>query len=309
METKKPYIAIVFLLFMMVGNAQVGVNTQTPSTAASLHLESLNVRTMEYGGFKMPVVTEAQQASIPLSSTNNDDDGLMIFVNDPVTGKQCWEIYDAFAQLWRSIYCFNCNGDVLYAENFDAYVDNTGITGDSASNGDYPGGVSQWTLTSFQSFGSSIPDVPGTLLDDEDYALVIGGQLECRDTNGSLVFQSTAFPISGYDEVFISVDVSESGTLEYIPAFHANDFNCGENESDFVDISYSVDGGATFTEIPDFGGLGSTNHTLIDDLSSTVTVTQLVTGLSASTMILRIQLQNWAASEYYFIDNIEVTCN
>ncbi len=302
---------IVFLLWFSseYSIAQVGINTRTPSTAASLHLEALNVTTMDYGGFKMPVVTEAQQASIPVASTNNDDDGLMVFVNDPGTGKQCWEIYDAFAQMWRSIYCFNCSGEVLYSEDFDSYVDNTGITGDNASNGDYPGGVSQWTLTSFQSYGSSVPDIPGTLLDDEDYALVIGGQLECRDTNGSLLFETTPFSISGYSGVTISVDVSESGTMEYDDTMHLNDFACGDNFSDYVDISYSFDGGTTFTEVPNFSGGGNGDHTLIAEIIGTTTVTHTVTGVSASDMIVRIQLQTWAGSEYYFIDNLEVTCN
>ena len=73
----------------------------------------------------------------------------------------------------------------MYRENFNLYQENTGVTGVSSVNGDYPSGVTKWTLTSFQYFGSDVPNLPGMLVDVDDYALVKSGELSFRDTNGA----------------------------------------------------------------------------------------------------------------------------
>ncbi len=104
----------------------------------------------------------------------------------------------------------------------------------------------------------------------------------------------------------IAMDFSESGTLEYIDD-HVNDYACGETESDYIDVEYSLDNGVSFTEVPNYSGNGNANHALADDLSGTVSFS--VNGISGDSMILRIRLQNWADSEYYFLDNIVVSCN
>ena len=304
-------LPVSLLLFFIVHPAwsQVGINTTSFSDAVVLFMEAQKIPTSNYGGFFMPVVTEAQQASIPVSTTTQADDGLMVYVSDPITGKQCWEIYDGVLHTWRSVYCTNleCSSEILFEEDFSTYLDGTGVTGASSANGNYPSGVSKWSLTSFQSFGSSTQALPGMLVDANDYALVIGGELNFRDTNGAFLFQTQAIDISGYADVLVSLDIHESGPLEYIPASHVNDFDCGETVSDYVDIEYSTDGGITYTEVANYLGNGTTNHTLASDLSGTISLS--FSGISGTSFILRVRLQNWADDEIYFLDNIVVRCN
>ncbi len=300
-----------YLLFFVVFaklNAQVSINSTGSVSAAALYIEAQRIPTTNFGGFLMPVVTEAQQALIPVSTIDASDDGLMVYVSDPITKKRCWDIYDGIAHVWRSINCQNieCAATILYQENFDSYVENTGVTGASSVNGDYPASVTKWTLTSFQAFGSSIPALPGMLIGPNDYALVKGGVLSFRDTNGAARFETEVIDISGYADIMISMDISESGTLEP-ETDHISDFQCTVTAADYVDIEYSTDGGINYTEVPNFSGLGNVNHTLLDDLTGTVNFS--VSGISGSSLIVRIRLQNWEDSEYYFIDNIVVQCN
>ncbi len=290
---------------------QVAINEKNPPSSAALYMEAQKIPSMNFGGFLMPVLTEAQQAVIPVSTVDYRDDGLMVFVSDTVTGKHCWEIYDSYAQLWRSITCTTtrpCNS-VLYEEDFESYVMDTGITGASLSNGDYPLGVTKWTLNSYTVIRDGNPANPGTLINADDYALVKTGKLEFRDTNGPLLFQTQPIDISGYPSITFSCEFSELGLLEYFPIEHVDDFNCGSESqgSDYIDVLYSTDGGTTFTEVPNFSGLGNSNHTLANNLPGAVSFS--ISGLSGSTLVIRIRLQNWSTDEYYYLDNILVTCN
>jgi len=289
-------------------NAQVAINSTSSISAAALYIEAERIPTLKYGGFLMPVVTEAQQALIPVSTIDSSDDGLMVYVSDPATKKRCWDIYDGVTHEWRSINCQNieCASTILYQENFDSYVEDTGVTGASSTNGDYPSSVTKWTLTSFQAFGSSIPALPGMLLNADDYALIKSGELSFRDTNGAFRLETEVINISGYTDIQISIDVRETGDLE-AEVSHVSDFECSEIATDYVDIEYSTDGGTTYTEVSNYLGMGTVNHTLVDDLSGTVNVS--VSGISGNSLIVRVRLQNWAGGEYYFIDNIIVQCN
>lgn len=314
-EKMKRYLSFFASILTLSLTAQVAVGTTSPSSAAALYLESLQPTTSLHGGFLMPVVTESEQALIPVSTTDNSDDGLMVYVSDPVSGKRCWDVYDGEEHVWRSINCNNitCSGDILFQEDFDTYVDGTGVSGASASEGDYPAGVSNWTLTAFTTFGSTTPALPGTLIDNNDYVLTSGGELEFRDTNGPVLFETTAFSISGYTDVEISLDVRATGSFEYDVLDHSDDFNCGNTISDFIDISYSLDGGATYSEITDFAGLGTINHTIVFDggaVGSDGTATTVSeSGITGNTMIIRILAQTWADDERIFIDNLVVSCN
>ncbi len=311
LKLMKKYLILFVVFNFKFLVAQVAINDLNPSSAAALYLEAQKVPTTNFGGFLMPIVTEIQQASIPVSTVDNRDDGLMVFVSDAGTGKHCWEIYDSNAQLWRSITCTTeppCNA-VLYSEDFTPYVNNTGISGASSSNGDYPTGVTKWTLSSYTAIRDGNTAYPGTLVDANDYGMVISGKLDCRDTNGPFLFQTQSIDISGYTNITFSCEFSETGTLEYYPAQHSDDYNCGMESqgSDYIDVLYSTDGGSTFTEVPNFSGMGNTNHTLADDLPGTVNFS--VGGLSGSSLVIRIRLQNWSDDEHYFLDNLQVTCN
>ncbi len=307
----KKILFIVPIFIFGISVAQVAINETNPSSAAVLYLESQKIPTTNFGGFLMPIVTETQQSSIPVSIIDNTDDGLMVFVSDSSTGKHCWEIYDSNSQLWRSITCTTeppCN-TVLYTEDFSSYTPNTGITGNSSSNGDYPSSVSKWLLSSYTLIRDGNTNNPGTLNDALDYALVIAGQLEIRDSNGPLLFQTQSIDISGYTNISFSCEFSETGVLEYYPAQHTDDFNCGVEStgSDYIDVLYSTDGGATFVEVPNFSSMGTANHTLADDLPGVVNFS--VSGLSGSSLVIRIRFQNWSDDERYYLDNLQVICN
>ncbi len=304
------YLSLLLFLIATINiNSQVSINEPSPSAATVLYLEAQNLNTTTFGGFLMPIVTETQQASIPVSIINNSDDGLMIFVSDLTTGKHCWEIYDGVDHVWRSINCQNktCSNTILYEEYFDSYLEDTGITGASTTNGNYPSGITKWTLTSFDSFGSSIPALPGTLMDADDYALVKSGELVIRDSNGIIRFESSSIDISGYTDIEITMDIRESGDMEYDASVHSDDYNCGDTLNDFIDIEYSTNGGIDFTEVSDFFGLGNFNHTIIGNLASPVNF--MTNGISGTTLIVRIRIQNWADDEIFYIDNIVVKCN
>ena len=193
----------------------------------------------------------------------------------------------------------------MYRENFNLYQENTGVTGVSSVNGDYPSGVTKWTLTSFQSFGSDVPNLPGMLVDVDDYALVKSGELSFRDTNGAFRLETQKIDISGYADIKISIDVRTSENLEN-ETNHITDFDCS-SDADYVDIEYSTDGGLSYVEISNFSGLGTVNHTLSGNLLGTVNFS--VSGINGATLIVRVRLQNWGNNEYYFIDNLVVQCN
>ncbi len=288
---------IVFILlgFISVSYAQMGVGTTTPSSAAVLHLETANYDTTKVGGFIMPVVTEAEQALIPVAAA---DDGMMVFVSDPGTGKWCWDIYDAQQTVWRSINCApvpTCDTQI-YLEDFSGYTLNTGR--DRRTNsGDYPGGVT-WIIddSSADSLGQ-----------DNDYAYTNAtGQFELNNTDGPVSLTTQAVNISGYATVCFSVDIDATGNLEYDPAQHGTDDS--NNINDYVNVEYSIDGGA-WTLVADYGGNGTADHTLVAPLTAdgTFPTGQVsVTGLSGSTLRIRITSNTWASDEHFYYDNILV---
>ena len=306
----KNILSVVLFCLPNLFLGQVAINTTNLSDAVVIHLEAKQYGTTNYGGFLMPIVNEIQQSSIPVSTSDLRDDGLMVFVFDENTGKQCWDIYDAEVKVWRSITCFNqvCNG-IIFSEDFNSYSTDSGITGASAANGDYLTMINKFTLSSFSSNRDGSLAYPGTLANASDYALVKNSQLEIQDANGPLLFETQSINISGYSNINFSFTISENGDLEYDNVEHTNDFNCGEESigNDYVDVLYSTNGGSTFIEVTNYNGLGNSNHTLIDNLVSPVTVS--VNGLSGSSLIIKIRFQNWAGTEQYFLDNIIVSCN
>ena len=285
---------IIYILLFAVSFsfAQVGIGITTPSSAAVLHLETANLPTTKVGGFIMPVVTEAEQALIPKTAT---DDGLMVFVSDSGTGKWCWDIYDGQQDVWRSIKCNTppvvaCD-TTIYTEDFSSYTNQSGI--DAGSNsGDYPGSVT-WVI-----------DDTGSNMSADDWAMVNNGVFELRDTGGPVMLTMASVDISAYTTICFSVDIAGRGDLEYDTADHATDDT--NNKNDYVNVEYSIDGGA-WVRIIDFGGNGSSDHTLTAPITADGTFpdsTVSETGLSGSTLQIRIKGQTWADDEYLTYDNI-----
>ena len=288
-------IVFIFSLISTFSFAQVAIGTTTPSSAAVLHLSAQNFTTTNRGGFLMPVVTEVQQALIPVVAS---DDGLMVFVSDTGTGKWCWDIYDGQDGMWRSINCKPitipavCDTQI-YLEDFAGYSLNTGRDRRTDSGG-YP--VADWVID------DSAAD---TLGQDNDYAYTNAGEeFELNNTDGPVTLTTRTIDISTYATVCFSVDIRGTGGLEYDHNDHANDDS--NNKNDYINIEYSIDGGA-WVMIIDFGGNGTVNHTLVAPLVADGTFpdgTVSESGLSGSTIRVRITSNTWASSEKFFYDNI-----
>ena len=126
------------------------------------------------------------------------------------------------------------------------------------------------------------------------YFKVTSHSLTARATKKKLCFESESIDITGLQNVSFSVDISETGDLE---------------PSDFVDVTYIVDG--VSTKIINWQGQGNNNHTLTgkngandDDWVSTVVN---VDGLSGNSLIIKLCVKNNAGGEYINFDNIVVT--
>jgi len=281
-------------LVMSFSFAQVAIGTATPSNAAVLYLKAGNFTTINRGGFLLPVVTEAEQALIPVTSA---DDGLQVFVSDASTGKWCWDVYDGVQNTWRSINCapMPLCGTLLFLEDFSGYSLHTGRD-KRTDSGDYP--VANWVVD------DSAADYLGQ---DNDYAYTnAAAEFELNNTDGPITITFAAVDISAYLTACFSIDVRGEGELEYDASQHSTDDS--NNINDYVNIEYSIDGGA-WTLVPNFGGNGNANHTLIAPPVSNgtfpdSTVTQ--TGLVGNSLRIRITSSTWAIDEYFFYDNIRV---
>ena len=112
--------------------------------------------------------------------------------------------------------------------------------------------------------------------------LVIGGELNFRDTNGAFLFQTQAIDISGYADVLVSLDIHESGPLEYIPASHVNDFDCGKRFRTMWTLNI-LPMAELRIPVANYLGNGTTNHTLASDLSGTISLS--FSGISGTSFI------------------------
>ncbi len=147
-----------------------------------------------------------------------------------------------------------------------------------------------WNISSanWSGFDSSSPDDFG----------VVGGSFQANDIDNEACWESPVLDISMVSGSFsFSVDIDRGGDLE---------------NSDYVDVKYSVDGGA-FITVTNWNGFGSTTHTLIGDCTGCPDATDFgmqtvsVAGLTgSSTFEIVICVDNGASSEFIFFDNINV---
>ncbi|RZT93138.1 hypothetical protein EV201_2290 [Ancylomarina subtilis] len=164
---------------------------------------------------------------------------------------------------------------VIWSEDFSSYSGWTGIDGGvwpyytNRNLGDYPAGVSKWSL-----------DVSGcTLSDDNDFVQLLGdAKLNFQDVDGNAYWYTEAIPISNYTEVGISIDLAESGNLE---------------NQDLIVCHYRIDGGAWVRfsrKNNDFG-----------------TAKAIQTGLLGNTLEIRVRVVNNEGGEIHSIDNVIVS--
>ena len=142
-----------------------------------------------------------------------------------------------------------------------------------------------------------------TCLDGGDYLKVLGGKLEGQDTNGPAKWTSSSINISSCDFIEIELDLEELGTME----------GCGTgcNSVDWVMLEYNIDGAGWVTP-PDAtycaGECADVFVIQADDIlaGSMHYTTGCIEG--GSTLLLRISVQAWAASEKWMLDNVTVSC-
>jgi hypothetical protein len=158
----------------------------------------------------------------------------------------------------------------LYSEDF------------SSQNGKGAAGSS----TDLTGVNWSIDLTNATLSATSDWFQVVNGVFEGRDVDGTQqsngggdgpVWISPSISISGYTNVSISISASESGTME---------------RQDFVRASYQIDGG-TITQFAQE----------IDDFGS---VTLQTSGLSGSSLVVYVEMDNNSGSEYIRFDDVLV---
>ena len=179
----------------------------------------------------------------------------------------------------------------IWSEDFSTYAENTGIEGDGAGGvaniGDYPGGVTAWTLDATNS----------GLFNSSDFAKTVGGVFTFRDTDGTagVTWESELINISG---------AAGPVTFQLTASNNAGGFET----SDFYNVYYSIDGGP-FTIIADWNGLGDATTTIAGekggvDWGTVETISQ--SGISGNTLQIRVEALINASAEQFFLDDISV---
>jgi len=98
----KLYVWGVFFIQSVIF-AQVGINTNTPSDASVLDIES-SVDGVNYGGLLIPRVNLVERDLIPAGAS---DDGLMVYLIESTT--RCVQIWDGVKLVWDNVYCMPVN--------------------------------------------------------------------------------------------------------------------------------------------------------------------------------------------------------
>jgi len=160
----------------------------------------------------------------------------------------------------------------LYEEDFEAYADGTTD----------PGGP--WT----RDVSAATPDLASVQTVSGDKVFQV------QDPDGEVLWTTETLDISGASSASFQLTLSEQGDLE---------------DSDYVDVEYSVDGGA-YQRIGSWNGLGNANHTLVgqkpdDGDWGTVTVTK--DQISGDDLQLRVVFNNNANSEDLLLDDVQVS--
>jgi hypothetical protein len=166
-----------------------------------------------------------------------------------------------------TIFTINSNAQsTIYSEDF------TGQNG--------KGAVGPAPTTDLSGVDWTIDISSATLSASSDWFKVTNEIFEARDIDGNAIWQSKSINISGFSNVSFSLSAVEAGGME---------------SSDIFNTEYRIDGGTWTT--------AGTNGNLNDDFTS-ATVSQ--TGLSGSTLEIRVTMNNGAGTEYHRLDDILV---
>lgn len=211
------------------------------------------------------------------------------------------------------------NSISLFVEDFQSYIDGTGVDGTNSELfdeiGDYAT-VTKWTLALTDNM---------QLINHSDYARTTANSVnstlvfKLQDINSPVTFETESIDISGQSQITFGLNLffDTIGTT-----------SSGYESSDFFDIYYSIDGGAyTLAQDNGFshtysgtaGGIGSNptesggvlsaSGTTPQSETETINVTfsQTLNSLSASSLAIRfVILNNDSGSEDFEFDNIQV---
>lgn len=176
------------------------------------------------------------------------------------------------------------NTAVIWSENFDSYADNYGYVGIAGlpaaqnNSGDYPGSLTKWTISPSAGF-----------VNQNDYAAVRNGMFIFNDVDNPVTFETEDIDITGVANLTYSLNVN---------------FGTSFDGTEYMDIYYSTDGGATFNLE---GGTTHTYEALVNITeSSTVNFSNTLSGLSATDFRIRVVAFSESNVEDFEIDNIAV---
>lgn len=180
-----------------------------------------------------------------------------------------------------------------YSETFS--IDGKGILDNSTCSG---ANGTTCTNNNFVGVNWSIyglPDLSG--IDVNDYFKTTGGKLEGKDFDGTACWES---PV---------IDINPPGTgVAFSVDLVWNDFD-QEPSPDYIDVEYRLDGGS-WSRAPNSAGGGSSGHTVVyangsgNDIDGNITVN--VSGLTGSTLQIRVCGNVNSESELFSIDNVSV---
>jgi len=170
----------------------------------------------------------------------------------------------------------------IWSEDFSAYVEFTGIEGPGVVYiGDYPAGVTKWTL-----------DVSScTLSNSDDYIKTDYEKLQSQDLDGPAVWLSES----------IDLTTCSTGATFSIKFY---EYSSMEPE-DYIDVHYQLDGG-DFVLIPNWNGHGSDIHTLIDDFSKDTVVHSVS---ACNNLAIRVTFNNNSSFEEFQMDDVFLYAN
>ena len=291
-----------FLMTFVVGYAQVGINTTTPSPASVLHVEALNTVTTTYGGFMPPIVDLAQRAAMPVTAA---DDGLMIYLVDGTT--RCVQMYNANIPQWEDMYCMPLPAPtgIIYYQDFETVPNTPELT---------------YTAT-----GGSIST--GSAVDPNSSMF----------SEGTQGYEMTNTGTGGRNIDFMVVDTSlyTTNTFSFDLASFGSVTN-GADQTDYIEVFTSTDGGTYTSQIVVQGAVGAnTKWSFSGSAVATTTYGTPITiipvdpspaasplsipdsyskvvlnGLpSVPTLYLRIKFRNNSADETWCVDNVILNLN
>ena len=169
----------------------------------------------------------------------------------------------------------------IWSEDFEAYALDTGVKGDgTVDSGDYPSGVVKWSLDVSSSHFTADSDYFMTKTKNSSKQLCVRDSNGYPDQDGIVYWLSESIDISQFSDISVSLDIVETGNL---------------TSSDFYRIQYRIDGGSWTT----FASNGYKD----DDFGS---AHPQQTGLSGSTLEIRIKTRTTASTRYMYFDNIVV---